>query len=140
MADKEIWVPVTATENGLMANIGDVPVCRLTATDHKGFTSFKVPADFSSLTSAHLIVIPHGSQAAANWDILSDYGAVGQSYDNHSESDTVTTYNVTDNVTFAIDISGILTSLAAGDYVGICLQQKHDDHDVYVVGVRLVYS
>ena len=41
---------------------------------------------------------------------------------------------------FEVDIRGILTSLAAGDYVGIKLQTMVDFNDVDVLGIMFKYT
>lgn len=135
---KELWVPTTYGTT--IASCGDFPVARCLNADDEAYVSFKVPDDFASIDSALLVVIVRATQGAADWDISSDYGAVGEAFDIHSESDTATTYNVTNDQKFGIDISGILSSLAAGDYVGIKLIQKDAAHDVYVLGVHFKYS
>ena len=58
----------------------------------------------------------------------------------HSEADAASTYNVTLNQCFEVDISGILTALATGDYVGIRLTVSTAGHDVFMVGIRFKYS
>ena len=137
-AAKHFWVPVTAGQN--MTNYGNYPVCHLSAANHSAYMSFYTPDDFHSITEAKVVVIPRNSHAAANWDIWSHYGAAGESYFAHFDNDTTTTYNVTNNQIFEVDISGILTSLAAGDYVGIKLQTMVDFNDVDVLGIQFKYT
>lgn len=136
---KEFYVPVTYESGGISASTS-YPVASLGTAPNYACTSFKVPHDFSVILSAELIVIPITTQANNDWDISSDYGALGESKSQHSEADAVTTYNTTAYQLFAVDISGILTALAADDFVGIKLLLSNSAHDVQVLGVRFRYS
>lgn len=135
---KQFWVPVT--EGALMIWCGYYPVCRLSTSDEYADMSFCVPHDFHKIIEAYIVVIPAATQATANWDIYANYAAVGEVYGTHLQFDVATTYNVTINQIFEVDISGILTYLTAGDYVGVNLTQKHNDHDVDVLGVMFKYD
>ena len=137
-AAKQFWVPVTTGEN--MTNYGNYPVCHLGFANYSAYMSFYTPDDFHSITEAKVVVIPRNTYAGADWDIWSHYGAAGESYLTHFANDTTTTYNVTSNQIFEVDISGILTSLAAGDYVGIKLQTMVDFNDVDVLGIMFKYT
>lgn len=134
---KEFWSSVTY--GTLMTRQGDYTVARLAAWSDYATMVFHVPHDFVTITDAYIVVIPRMTNAAARWDIYSDYAAVGEAYNNHSEADGLTSYNVTDDQIFEVDISGILTSLAAGDYVGIRMILMDANHDVDVLGVRFKY-
>lgn len=134
-----IWSPVTHEGGGPISQRGDFPVADLPGLGSASI-SFRAPPDYASILTAEIIVIPTSTQGAADWDISSDYGAVGEAYNVHSESDNATTYNVTNNQLFAVDISGILTALAADDAVGITLTVSTAAHTVAIVGVRFRYT
>lgn len=137
-ATKEFFVPVTSGTE--MTIYGYIPVARCNAVNNKGGMAFRVPHDFSSIVTAEIVVICKATQAAARWDLGSDYGAAGETYNTHHEYDITTTYNVTYEVIEVIDISGILSSLAADDYVGVTISQKTDGHNFEVLGVHFKYS
>lgn len=138
---KEFFVPATGYENGAGVSVyGRFAAQRLDDVNERAMTSFAIPSDFHSIVEAVLVVIPNVTHAAAEWSIHSSYGAVGENYSTHAETDNVTTYNVTNAQTFEVDISGILTALAADDYVGIMFQQGAAGHNVSVVGVRFKYN
>ena len=89
------------------------------------------------------MVISRQDDATANYDIASDYGTNGQAYNAHSEADTAATYNVTTDQLFEVDISGILSALAADDYVGIEIKSAQGDgygDGFLAIGVRFKYS
>lgn len=143
-ADKAIWVPATylrqAGSDRSIDDVGDFPAAYMTANDDKAAVSFRCPSDFTSITEAYLLVIPKATQGSANWDTTSDYAAVGEAYNTHSESNTASTYNVTDDQLFKVDVSGILTSLAADDFCGIAIQIKDATHDAALVGFWMKYT
>jgi len=147
VATREFFVPVTYGTQGAvwkLEALGDFPGTSTDAINDVAHVAFKVPHDFTAITNAEFIVIPLFTQGTANWDIDSDYGAVGQAYNTHSESDVATTYNVTANQLFAVDLddatNGILDDLAADDYVGIKITLKDAGHDFHALGVRFKYS
>ncbi len=138
LVTKEFSVPVTyGTE---MATNAFRPNAKCNGVDDLGVVFFKVPHDFNSIVSAELIVRPAATQAAADWDIYCKYEAEGEAQGIHNENDTATTYNVTNNITFAVDISGVLSNLAADDYVGVQLVQNAVGHDLEIYGVRFRYN
>lgn len=123
--------------SGVAATDGDFGVVRLANLNEYYRKDFVVPSDFNVLTEAVFVVIPKVTQAVADWDIASDYAAIGEAYNTHSEADAATTYNVTLNQLFEVDISGILSSIVAGDNVGISITLANAAHDVDILGIRL---
>lgn len=140
-ATKEFSVPMTIPTGGATGGGYDqFGGILLNDVDESARVSFHIPHDFSSITEAVLMVIPFATQAAANWDIFSSYAAKGEPRNTHAESDVASTYNVTNGELFEVDISGILSALSAGDYVGIRVQQKTAGHNVVACAVRFEYS
>lgn len=103
------------------------------------YLTFLVPADFSSITAAEVIILPGVNNAALDLDVDVDYGAVGEASTTHTGSDTTSTYNVTNGTLFAISISSLLGSLAAGDYVGVHLTLGPSENHL-ALGVRFKYA
>lgn len=137
-ATKEFFVPVTYAT--AMTAFGDYPVANCDSSGKHAYIAFKVPHDFTSIITAKIIIIPIDTNPAVRYDISSNYGAEGEAYNTHSESQTAPTYNVTANRFFAIDISGILSSLAADDYVGVDFFRSLVTGNAYVLGVRFKYD
>ena len=98
-----------------------------------------MPHDFSKVESAKIIIVP---QVTGNYDIdiSSNYAQEGESYDTHTESETANTYDLTENILTSIDIKSILSSLSAGDYVGIEIKNNDTTNDIHVIGLRLNYT
>ena len=141
---QDFYAPTTVRYTGAafvaLAASGNYPAAILSGATQFALTSFHCPANFSAIVTSVLIVIPTSTQASANWDIESHYAANGEAYNTHSESDTVTTYNVTAQQLFEVDVSGILSSLAADDYVGLKLLQSTASHTVNVIGFYMKYT
>jgi hypothetical protein len=125
------------------ANVGNIRTRVVVGTGGQRFT-FAIPSDFVSLSSVNLIgIISAGAAGASkNIDLSSDYGAIGEAYNLHSESDTATTYDFTGkaNQYAAIDLSVVLSSLSANDYVGIFVDHNSIGGDIDYVGIKLVYN
>ena len=131
---KEFWEAVM----GRNANLGDFGV-KQNLSGSSAFIEFKCPHDFTSITSAEVIIIPAANDATADIDVTSDYGADGEAYNTHSGSDTASTYNLTANQIFGVDVSGILSSLSANDFVGIKFI-NNEINVANVIGFRLRYT
>ena len=131
------WLPMNGAAH---ENLGTYGTVGLSAINMAAVISTIVPHDFVALTEAILLVIPRVTLAAAQYSIYSNYGSPGQAYDIHTENDTISTYNVTINVLFEIDIRGILTNIVAGDAIGIDLFQRDALSEVNAVLVRFRYD
>ena len=138
---QEIFIPVTLASNGAaMIQTGAYgPGCQTDADNERCHVYFFVPADFSSVTSVVMVVIPDATKSDAWWKISTEYGAIGQAPDAHAGGDASTTYNVVHDVLFEVDLSGTLGSMAAGDYVGVMMLQNTADELGTFLGVRLKY-
>lgn len=137
---KEFFVPATIGSAGTTITAeGYFPGVYLNAAGEAAYASFHIPHDFSSIVEAVFICIPKVT-TVANWDIYANYAANGELDTAHTESDTATTYNVTDETLYEVDLSGILTAIAAGDYVGVALAMGGEGPNVHIIGVRFKYS
>lgn len=139
---KEFFEPINTT--GTTPDDYFAHTCKtLDVEDEFSVCDFGVPADFSSIIAAELFIVSSDTQAAVDYDISSSYGAEGQNCVVHQESDTTSTYSVSAGIFYAIDISGILSSLAAGDVVGIKLIKQvavGTETWVKVFGIHFKYS
>jgi len=103
------------------------------------FVGFHVPCDTQQIMRATLYVIPDATQANANWDLAADYGAVGEAYNAHNETEAAATYNITLNQTFGIDIlaAGLLAAAVAHDNGGVSITVGAVGHNVTLVFLEL---
>jgi hypothetical protein len=113
--------PIAATGSG--ANItsnGDFPVASLNNVNSSAaaFFGFAVPDDFDALVEMCVIFVSSAT-TTLEYDLHSDYGALGEAYSNHSESALNQLKAATANVLTSIDVSGVFSSLAAGDFCGL---------------------
>ncbi len=121
------------------AEHGDFRVRNIAGTSAFNF-SFCVPADFGALVGAAAVAIPDGTNASADIDLSSDYGAPGEAFDNHSESDTTSTYSLVEDELVEIDLSSVLSSLSANDYVGVMIDNNAVGFSVDYIGIVLRYT
>jgi len=130
---KETWISCnTGNNNGDYAS-QDIAAAGV------GYLSFNVPYDFAILTSAKLVLIGGATGGTENIDYDLQYAAVGEAKNTNTGSDTTTTYNVTLDQLFEIDLSSQLGSLAAGDIVGVKITNNSvNTHSL--LGLRLVYT
>ena len=100
--------------------------------------NFWIPSDFSIIEKAEIICVAT-TTATYNLDIFSDYGKIGEDYNNHDESNTTSTYALTINKLSSINIKGILSNITADDFVGIEIQNQEITNEIKVIGLRFDY-
>lgn len=106
---------------------------------------FRVPDDFGSLVSLHVIAVPASGAALSsrNIDLSSDYGAVNEVYNQHSEANTTIVYDLSGrtNKFTALDVSSVFSAIAPGDYCGLTMTNGANIGGViYYVGLLLQYT
>lgn len=107
--------------------------------------NFVVPHDFSSIDNLVIVGIIQSGAIGTNRDIdlFSNYGTIGEVFNNHLESDTTTTYDFSTysaGEIIEIDISGVFTNLSAGDYCGINIDHNGIGGQIEYLGIRLKYT
>lgn len=88
------------------------------ASEDAEFKKFIIPHDFTALVEA-VVDWFSGATATMRFDILGQYGGIGEGPYTHNESDNDVDVVCVINKYNEIDISGVLTSLTAGDIVFI---------------------
>jgi hypothetical protein len=123
-------------------NHGDYRVRQLNTNGTFNF-SFRVPFNFGALTVLELVAIQSSAtpSAAANIDLFSDYGMLGQASNFFSESDLTTTYVIPAvNVVFSYDISSVYSSIAALQFCGLMVDHNAIGGALDYLGIRMVYT
>lgn len=140
-ATKEIFVPAfVGTELYFDSSWAGESGYRMDAGGDVAHLRFYVPADFSSIINAVVVIKPNSS-GTHRLNIRTTYGAAGQTYLTHNESSVDQDLSLTDDQVYEWDISGVLTALAAGDYVHIRLWgDATNTANVIICGVRLKYA
>lgn len=131
-APRELWFPAVFGGNGNF--FGDYQVALNTAAIR--YFTFFIPTDFMGLTSCVLVYIKRDTDNQ-QWQLESDYGAAGEQYNNHSESQLTGLVAETDGRIYELDITGVLSSIAAGDYVGVSADPINRAR---VLGIRMIYT
>lgn len=98
---------------------------------------FRVPTGFSAISSMKVVMIPDATESI-QYDITSDYGASGEAYNNTSESSLNIQPAVTASQIYEADVSGVFTTIAAGDYCG--LKFFSDTTALRIVGLSFKYT
>ncbi len=98
---------------------------------------FQVSEAFEALVNAKIVMIPDATETI-QWDVLVSVAAVGEAYTNDDRSAADQTLGVTASVLTEIDISGVLTGLAPGDYVAIDFQS--DTAVLRILGFEFDYT
>jgi hypothetical protein len=109
------------------------------STGNMGF-DFAIPNDFASLVSLEVIGIPDASFSNKAIYLTSVYGAVGEAFNTHAETDNTKTFSGTGSQWTAINIASVFTALAAGDLCGVNLNHQTITTSMNYVGVRLRYN
>ena len=137
-ATKEFFVPVNRADD--FDQTGALPGAYINSTGERAWIAFHIPHDFSSITEAVVILNPL-TTATHRFDITSDYAAVGEAFNIHSESDLNHDFSMTAFQFYEMDVSGVLSSLSAGDYGGIkLLGDATNTPNALVIGFRLKYT
>lgn len=134
---KEIWF--TSTDYNANHNGGSFRAREITAAGAFNFV-FYIPDDFVALSLLTIDSIPDGTNAAADIDLISEYGAVGELYNTHTESDLGTLYSYVDNVLFSIDLSVVFSSILAGDRCGVNVDHNNIVTPQDYIGIHMVYT
>ena len=121
-------------------NVGDVPGKSIT-NGQTAYIAVHAPDGMQQLMAFNIYVIPNATQANADWDLDTDYGAIGEVFNTHSEAEAAATYNVTDNQWFEIDAvaAGMFASMEEEDTGGISLTVSGVGHNVTVVMAEMYY-
>jgi len=104
---------------------------------------FHVPHDFTSLVECKVVGIPSSGAAGPDKDIdlYSDYGANGEAYNTHDESDTTSLYTIgTADTIWELDVSSVLNNISANDYVAVEVDHKGIGGGINYIGIRLRYN
>ena len=102
--------------------------------------NFTVPADFGSLVELYLAASAVATFTAQDIDLASEYGSIGESTTQHSETDTTSTYSMTGGQWDKLDLSSVFSSLAAGDHCGVQVDHNGIGTTVHYKAVVMRYN
>lgn len=117
-------------------NYGDYMVRRRGGIVSTSYHSFYIPKDVQNIDGIYLVYIPEQTIIGEGLSIYSDYGAVGEAYNNHSESDVTVIIDMTLDQITSVDVSSVYSSLAGGDYCGLSVTWSLGlGNDVNILGI-----
>lgn len=139
-ATREFFYPVNSRST--VVGIGWHSAVLVNGPSEYGYIECYIPHDFSSLTDIVLVHVPQTDLSPMNCEGYSDYAAVGEAYNTHTLASQALSQNTTANDITELDISSLVTALAAGDYLGVIVGQAAlgDNMNSYILGVRLRYT
>lgn len=137
---KEIFIAATDYN----ANLGNLRTREVAGTGAHRFT-FYVPNQVQNILSIKLVGIVSAGAAGSGKDIdlASEYGQIGEPSNQHTESDTTSTYDFTGKsgqYTEVIDLTVVLTSILPGDYAGIFVDHNGIGGPIDYLGVKIQYT
>lgn len=132
---RDVFLQGTSTV-GFYQNYAGNPV----GAKSQGYFTFYAPRDFGTIVAAYLVSIPQATFTNQDVDLYTQYGTIGEAYNQHSASDTTSTRSGTINVFNQYDITTLLANLTAGDYVGVYIDHNAIGATVLYLGIRLVYN
>ena len=132
-------IPPSIT-SGNAVLVGDHSTARANGT-YKVYFEFIIPTDFDALESLEVIFVPNSS-GTVDIDLDSDYGnpAANEAAAAHSESLVGITQAVTAYQLYTVDISGVFSSMTAGDICGLRFHYGGAGPVMEVLGLRIIYT
>ncbi|NHJ39634.1 MAG: hypothetical protein FK731_06325 [Asgard group archaeon] len=108
-----------------------------------GYFNFKIPSKANLITSLKLLgnISAGAAQTARNIDFYFEYHAEGEPYNQHSDSDTTSTYDLSafSGKTYGFELKDKMSSLNANDLVGIFIDHSSIGGDINYFGIELTY-
>jgi len=132
---KESWSVATDYNN----NQGNFRNRSIASNGGYRFT-FKIPDDAREIVSVDLVGFPDSTFTGQDIDLDTDYGAIGEPYNQHSNSDTTSVYSMTANQLSEIDLLPVLPNVDAGDYCGVFVDHNGIGSAVHYIGVKILYK
>jgi len=117
VATQQFFTPCFTGAGGSLS-IGDMAEYRLNSATDTALITLRVPNDFSSLTSAKVIIKPD-TTGTFDWTAATTFGANGEAYNNHTDSTTADGQAATDAQLLELDVSAAFTGIAANDIINL---------------------
>jgi len=146
-ATHEFTVPAlgpynTGTESNLPAGYRSI---RLNLANMYCHFPFKIPHDFTNLTSAVIVYVnvPGGGSGTVDWTADTAFAATGEAYNTHTDQATANALSTEGaQLMKELDISAAFTGIAADDHFNCRLQLDAvaDSGEIYVLYLVFKYS
>lgn len=133
---KQVWMPAASSTTAAAGTFAPYTTVQCNAAQVVRF-NFHVPTDFITLASAQLVIIPTAN-STLQYDLTSYFNTFTENYSAGTATLNNQTLSVTTSIINSIDASGVLSSIAANDIVG--LQLSSDVANIYVLGLLIKYN
>ena len=102
--------------------------------------SFQIPPDFNELIELYIEYVAVSGLVDADIDLDSNYAKTGENYQQHVESDTLSTYSCPANIWCELDLTPVFSEVEAGDHCGIKISQSTVGSTVHYKHIVLRYK
>ncbi len=137
---KELFISPSKGTDAVLSVVGTLPYMQLDATE-TGYFHFRVPANFTTLTSVNLIIYPDATETL-QMDVTVSMGAIGEAYNNHTTTISNTTKSVTTDDFTEWDLVSLtgtpFAPMLAGDIVSMSIVS--DTTLTRIVGLSIKYT
>lgn len=139
-ATKQFFVSVFSGAGGLIAGYV-YSVYRLSVVTTYAEFSFRLPADFTSLTSVKVILFGT-TTGTFGWTASTRFGANGEAFNNHTGSATAGGQAVTNLQLLELNISAAFAGVAANDIIGLrfTLDTLTTTVNINLIGLDVKYA
>jgi len=140
---KQFFVPVSSYGSGGSYGMGAGSYHVGYKLDASAYTyfSFRVPNNFTTLTSAKMVLVSEGT-GTFDWTITTYFGANGEAYNANTDTTTADGQAVTSRQMLELDVSAAFTALAANDIVAAVFQTDAlaTATEILAIGIDIKYS
>lgn len=101
---------------------------------------FWIPGNVTQIMYGSVCAIPGGTNPAADVDMFSEYGTPMEPYDQHAQSSTDRTFDMTTDVIITMDALPVMTGAGPGDHVGIQLVNNGVTGGYLIMGMLIAFT
>ena len=140
-ATKQFFVHCFTGAGGALTGSLGYAAYQLNSNGDYAVMSFRLPNDFTSLTSVKVIMIPN-TTGTFDWSVATKFGANGEAYDANTDSANANGQVATHYQLLELDISAAFTAVAANDIVGVklLLVALHTTLALDIIGLDVKYA
>ena len=102
--------------------------------------TFFAPNDLVDFGTAEVVLMPVATNTLRDIDIIVNYATVGEDLALNVGSNTTATYDLIADQIKSIDITSLLGSIKAGDFVGVNIDHNSVGQNIDYLGVLITYT
>lgn len=102
--------------------------------------TFAAPSNMGRFGKAYVIILPTQTSTNKTINITTQYAAIGEQFNTHTANTNNLLLDFVQGQMKAIDITSMLSSLAAGDFVGVYVKQNSIGQYMHYLGVYITFQ